>query len=619
MSRSFASSPPQAIGVAAVLLLCGNIWALSHVFQGIFHDANLYTLQALGWLSPDSLSHDVFLHLGSQDRYTIFSPIFAFAIQILGPEWAAASLTLASQIAFFVGGWVLARSVVPPWPALLGVSVLMAIPGEYGAYRIFTCVEPFLTPRMAAEALALASVAAALRARTRPAIVLIVLAAVVHPIMAAAGAVALLLIYLIFPRPRLGGLLLGAAILAMTGMFVAAPDGIWGKFDPTWLQLVKDRSPYLFLSSWQLEDWGRVAVTLATLAIGIRTLSGTAGRTLSKIALLTTAGGLLLTFIACDAMHLVLITQLQPWRWEWLGTATAALLLPSILHSCWSLDTSHRATALLLAAACIFGANDFALDCAVAAVGVRLLTRRLASSELRWVLWGAIGMLAIAVIWRVATNLEFTDSHYLELATPLWLRRTMSFVHDGSAPIAVIALTWWLSTRPRGHFGVLAVALLAAGACLALVPQTWAVWTHRQFPPQRVAEFAAWREIIPAGADVFAPDSPLAAWILLDRPSYVSALQSSGMVFSRPAALELQRRAAAIGSVVSPQTFLSWKNAGTGLVLSVQQLQHACRLAVFPFLVTGADIGMTPIGVVSGRSGRLFDAQRLYRCANQSN
>lgn len=109
MSRSFASSPSKAIGVTAILLLCGIIWALSHVYQGLFHDANLYTLQALGWLGPDSLSHDVFLRLGSQDRYTIFSPIFAFAIQLLGPEWAAASLTLASQIAFFVGAWIVAR------------------------------------------------------------------------------------------------------------------------------------------------------------------------------------------------------------------------------------------------------------------------------------------------------------------------------------------------------------------------------------------------------------------------------------------------------------------------------------------------------------------------------
>ena len=40
------------------------------------------------------------------------------------------------------------------------LAVLLAIPGDYGAGRVFTCIEPFLTPRMAAEALVLFGLAA---------------------------------------------------------------------------------------------------------------------------------------------------------------------------------------------------------------------------------------------------------------------------------------------------------------------------------------------------------------------------------------------------------------------------------------------------------------------------
>jgi hypothetical protein len=150
------------LGVLTLCLLCFATWALVHGYQGIFHDAILYTLQALARLDPGALSQDVFLRFGSQDRFTIFSPLYAAAAQWLGAERAAAALTLAFQLALFAGAWALARSVMPRGLALLGVLVLIAVPGYYGPDRVFSCVESFLTPRMAAEALALGGIAAAL-------------------------------------------------------------------------------------------------------------------------------------------------------------------------------------------------------------------------------------------------------------------------------------------------------------------------------------------------------------------------------------------------------------------------------------------------------------------------
>jgi len=67
-----------------------------------------------------------------------------------------------------------------------------------------------------------------------------------------------------------------------------------------------------------------------------------------------------------------------------------------------------------------------------------------------------------------------------------------------------------------------------------------------QFPPQQLARFGGFRERIPPGSNVFWPESPVAVWILLERPSYLSVIQTSGMVFSRPSALELERRADAL-------------------------------------------------------------------------
>jgi hypothetical protein len=600
--------------VTVLLLLCVIAWALSHSYRGIFHDAGLYTLQALARLAPASLGQDVFLRFGSQDRYTIFSPIYAAASQLLGTEAAAATLTFALQMALFVCGWLVARAVMPARMALYGLAVLVAIPGDYGTERIFTCVEQFLTPRMAAEALVLASLAAALSARTRVALVLIVLAALMHPIMASAGIAALLCIYLAIPHPRLMVKLLAVATAAAAAATLAMPEGVWGRLDSAWLRLVTDRSPYLFLSNWQIDDWARIVVTLATLAVALVRVPTERARILCQAALLITASGLLLTFIACDELHLILLTQLQPWRWQWLGTVMAALFLPLILSTRWRLGVSGRTTVLLLAAAWIFGSNAFALVAALAAAGSTALTRRLSASEARLVFWGSCGMLAIALTWRIASNLEFTDAHYLAADIPLWLRRAMSFAHDGSAPMAVIALAWWFSNALHRRWGLMLLGTLAAAGCVALLTGTWAQWTVRLYPAQRIAQFAAWRSQIPPGADVFWPESPVATWLLLDRPNYLSVLQTSGMVFSRNTAMEMQRRALALSAIVPPATFLSWNGAGSNLALSLRQLQEACKLAAFEFLVTSAKLGAAPVGIVPQKSSTDSKDLRLYRC-----
>ena len=72
-------------------------------------------------------------------------------------------------------------------------------------------------------------------------------------------------------------------------------------------------------------------------------------------------------------------------------------------------------------------------------------------------------------------------------------------------------------------------------------------------------------------------------------------IQTSGMVFSRRSALELERRADALGGAIHPSTFLVW-NAGTAMMLSQQQLKQTCDTGEFQFLVTGADLAHHVVG-----------------------
>ena len=601
-----------------VILVCLASWALSHVYWGLFHDAGLYTLQALAHLRPGSLPQDVFLRYGSQDRFTLFSPLYASVIRGLGVEPGAAALTFLFQVGFLAGSWALARAVMPKSFALLGVAVLVAVPGYYGSDRIFSCIEPFLTPRMAAEALTLAGLAAAMRGRRTVCAVFVAVASILHPIMAAAGIAALLCMFVAVPRPRLAMMLTAAGLSLIVIEACVMPSGEWGRFDDAWLGFVHARSPYLFLLHWGLDDWCRVAVLLATLIAGERALAMHQARMLCRITLLTVLAGLALTLVSCDWLHLVLFTQLQPWRWQWLGIVVTALLLPQILAVLWNrgVDAEGRTTALLLIAAWIFASNEYALAAAGAGVASLACARRLKPGEARLVCWGAGGLLAIAVVWRVATNLEFTDAHYLDPQMPLWLRRAMSFTHDGTMPFAVIALSSWLgrcSQRRLATTLLTAIAGFAIAACISLVPNTLHSWTSREYPNEQVARYTAFRKHIPSGSDVFWPEAPVGVWLLLDSPSYISVIQTSGMVFSRQSALELNRRAHALSASVSPAAFMGGDSSGTGMTLSKMQLEQACATDEFAFLVTSVDLDRQPVEVIPtpGSSSRRM---RLYRC-----
>lgn len=607
---SSATATPSRVGLGVLLLLCLATWAVSHSYEGLYHDARLYTLQALANLHPDSLSQDVFLKYGSQDRFTLFSPIYAAASRLLGVDHGAAALTLLFQAALLAGGYALARSVLSTSMALAGVAVLIAIPGEYGAHRIFTCIEAFLTPRMAAEALVLAAMAAALTSRCTLGAVLMVTAGMMHPVMAAAGVAALFFAFVAVPRPRL------AVALAVAGIavLIALAFGGIGHFDDAWLTLVDRRSPYLFLAHWQLDDWSGVVVCLTTLLLGSRALPQLSARIVAVTTALTVVCGLTITLIACDVLHLVLFTQAQPWRWQWLGVVVAALLLPNTLLALWARDLAGRTAMLLLIAAWIFGSNVNGLIAAVAALFTLAVMNRLKPGEARPMAYGAGGLLVIAVVWRVATNLEFTDAMYMEPSLPWWFRKTVSFAQDGCVAMAIFALAWTLAHRPRGRGALVAIGGLALALCTALLPQTWENWTEPEYPASLIARYATLREHIPSGADVFWPDSPLSVWILLDRPSYISGIQTSGMVFSRPSALELERRANALRAALPPSTFMNWSDGGSMPPLDQFHLSAVCNSGAVAFLVTAADLGTEPDAFVTALTGPASKKIRLYRC-----
>ncbi len=189
-------------------------WMLIHPYRGLEHDSVLYAVLALARLHPAALGHDLFVRYGTQDDFTVFSPIFAAAIRALGLEPAAAILTFVTHVAFFGAAWLLARRLMSPSMALLATGLLMVLPSWYGSNSVFAYIEAFLTPRQSAEAFALAGFAAALASRQVLAGVCMLGAMLLHPIIAAAGITAWIILVPGLARPRAAVVI--AAVLTVT-------------------------------------------------------------------------------------------------------------------------------------------------------------------------------------------------------------------------------------------------------------------------------------------------------------------------------------------------------------------------------------------------------------------
>jgi len=102
------------------------------------------------------------------------------------------------------------------------------------------------------------------------------------------------------PKPLVTGAVAIVGLIAVAAAAFVVPPGEWGRFDHPLVGAGRESKPLFVHRHWQLDDWSRAAVTLATLCVGFRVLRKPSARTLSLIALTTVLTGLALTFIACD-------------------------------------------------------------------------------------------------------------------------------------------------------------------------------------------------------------------------------------------------------------------------------------------------------------------------------
>lgn len=591
-----------------MLALAAGLWLLVRPYAGISQDALLYSFQAFARLHPESLGGDIFLANLSQDAFTVFPAIHGAAIRLWGLEGAALLLTLVGQAWWFVAAAIIAHRLVGPRLAGLSIGLLAAVPGYYGAYEVFRYAEPFITSRLYSEALVLTGIGLLLHGRRPWALAATVAALLVHPLMGVAGVLVVASVVI----GRRGTWVIGCAVLggvvasiALSRIHPVYPLEI---FDPAWLGLARSRSPFLLVQDWNAETWA-VAGRALTLAVLAALASGTAsGRRLLVGGATVGAAGLLTTVVGASLAHVVLLVQGQAWRWLWLTQVLALVAAPRTFQALWDAGAAHRAALLFFIASWLVSGwaavvlDMLALVCAVAG----WITARVQLRPLFLVSVVAVAVSLIAYVVTRPGSLPSSPSTILESAW--WI--------DGILPVAVVVVCWHAIGHVRIASATLATtAIIAVLAVYAAIPGWGRVPT---MPETTRSAFSAWRGAIPMEAEVYWPQHVDVVWFVLERRSYLSHLQTAGVLFSRQTTMELSARSTFTSPDFPQAVAFGDGAAGIGLRMTEPGIKRTCQAGGADFVVSADSIDLPQAAVpVFARLERGEDLKeyRLFDCA----
>jgi hypothetical protein len=612
---------------AALALLPLALWCLTHRYRGLVGDSELYAFQALSRIFP-GLGRDVFLSTASQDRYTVFSPIYSFVIGVVGLRAAAISLLVLFKVCFYVAVFVFSRKLFDSRIALLTTVLAVVMPGEYGAYHVFRVAEDMLTARTVAEALAMAALCLHVYGRRASALGVAAAALCLHALTALPTILLLAGLNVGLRARILWGLVIVAIALGIASVAVLVPRSMPGPLavmDAGWLEMVQERSQFVFLQLWRVEDWELNARPFLSLALGIVALQGARVRALCWSALVVGAAGLAIAFVAGTIGPVALLLQGQAWRWVWISVLVSMLTaVPTVARMWRSGGCGSLCAALLLLGWLFLAAGAYSI---AAALCLWLWRRRIPAIAAPYFRFAATAMSVAAVAWigieswrTLASSL--TTSSGAESAA-VSLGRAI-FALDGVP--AIFAFFAWLCISRARSIATPAVMTLTLGAATALAAPNALADPRIDGADAQTEEFADWRAVIPPGANVFVVDRYYSAgftWFTLHRPSYLTVDQSSGVIFSRDTAAEIRRRSEVLLPMEEPDWRLLTRRIthrgkfdAKALPLTSDRLVRICADPALNFVVAKEDVGFQPRRHV--RQGpwngwNLYDCTRVLR------
>jgi hypothetical protein len=604
------------------------LWLITHRYPGIDNDAQVYAFQALARIHP-ALGTDLYLQNTSQDQYTLFSPFYALIISLLGLANATLLLTVLFTVWFLAAAGNLARSVGIRDSAWLAVCAVIAISGAYGGAGVFHFSDNYLTARLPAQALVVTALACHFRGLKRTGVLLATAALFVHPLMALPGFLLLMCVWL--PRrmsviAAIVGVLtvLAVAIMALTLPVVARGLTV---MDSTWLEVVRERSHFLFLQLWSTSDWELNARPFVCLTITALAIEDERIRKLSVGALLVGAAGLAVALIASEIAPIALLIQGQAWRWVWITDFISILLLAPTVLQVWRDEKCGPICAILLVSGWTFAAVDGTL-CVSAALIVWLARAHLTARTAIFLRFAAYGAAIVIVAWTLANSWTIATSASAESGREsLLLARIRNIVGLQIPAVSMIGILWhWIRTSKSMTIPAVVASVLFATA-IYILPKSFTEVAPVGSAAQ-VAEFADWRNAIPETSSVFIADkydSGSFVWFTLGRPNYLSIDQSAGVVFSRATALEIRRRSEVLRPLMDPdwkrlsllrQSYsgAQQKKASHYRPLTAQALLGVCSDPQLGFVIAQETVGFDAIRHTHAgpwKDWSLYDCQRV--------
>ena len=566
--RALASRP----GSLCCALLALDLLALP--YAGLTRDGMLYSGQVLNRALGGYLDDDLFFKFGSQDRFTVFSPILGPAVPLLGITATFLLGYLATKVLLLYGLQRLAFRVIPsPEVAVAAMLTVATYFVPFGSSGLLTLNESVLTPRLGACGLALLAIDATLSGRWVFAVLLAIAGFLLHPIMAL-PAIGVCVVYLVWTRLPARPAIVVTALAVIVGSVALTPEignRLFGKMDETWLdEVVHFTGSLLSPQAWHWTSWppiGLAFVACLGAAWRMRIEHPNQARLLGSIVLIS-AGGLLASTIASELGHRLLM-QAQVHRALylvefaqfpavfWLGTTlfldadrrgqvVGVLLVFAVLEAPYLVW--FDAEMLLKLGMLCFSAFLVAL---LAIRGIDREPRRPEwfSRTLAWSL--GVGFVTWAIYIAVLVLTFHSDVASLRLEQQTWraVIERLPLLSRFLLALLLVGLAGW-AFGWDGAFRIVTLGVAAVAAWTACyVPTTIydsAGYVQFESDIRFVGDYLKQHER--RHPTVYWPNERLdMVWVDLEARSYSHAYQTAGIVFSEPMAHEAARRAGLVG------------------------------------------------------------------------
>jgi hypothetical protein len=315
-----------------------------------------------------------------------------------------------------------------------------------------------------------------------------------------------------------------------------------------------------------------------------------------------------------------ILLQGQVWRWVWVtGLISVLMLMPTVVDMWRAELAGSLCVMLLLTGWLVSGIHGVYFAAAALCLWYgRERIPRAAAPYLRL----AAALIGLLVLARIGVTgwIAVSSAMAATRATGgvLLIVRTILGLECLPLVLAFLVINWVRSTRSLAIRGTIAFAL---GAATAIAVPGALEDPRAEGTAAQIAEFADWRDAIPPGDNVLVVPryySAGFAWLTLQRPSYLTVDQSSGVIFSRATAVEVRRRSEVLLPIEDPDWRLLTRRLTHGakfdaaaLPLTRDRLARICADPELNFVVAKEDVGFEAIG---HHHPGVWNGWNLYDC-----